>query len=158
MRTDFAEVLAREGARLAEVRDVATLESWRRNLVTEAMTPQSPYVSALRQGDDEISARAEFLAGWRDLVIQMIERMQRSRASDDEEPPARRSPTEDTDTEKKAVFILAALHGGVILSQLALDPQPLIAALDLALVPLVAVGGNNALKIGPNRPVSNMDM
>lgn len=158
MRTYFAEVLARESARLAEVRDGATLESWRHHLVAEVMTPRSRYVSALRQSDDETSDRAEFLDQWRELLIQMIERVQRSRASDDVDNSARHSPTEDIDTEKTAVLILAALHGGVILTQLARDPQPLNAALDLALVPLMTAAGNGVAKMGPNRPVSNMDV
>jgi hypothetical protein len=37
------------------------------------------------------------------------------------------------------LLILAALRGGNALSQLARDPRPLDAALDLALVPFVAI-------------------
>lgn len=158
MRTYFAEVLARESARLAEVRDGATLESWRHQLVAEVITPRSPYVSALRQSDDETSGRAEFLDQWRDLITQMVERVQRSRAFEDEEDSARYSPTQDIDSENTAVLILAALHGGVILTQLARDPQPVNAALDLALVPLMTAADNGVAKMGPNRPISNIDV
>jgi hypothetical protein len=46
LRTYFAEVLARESACLAGVADGAMLASWRRGVVEELMTPQSPYVLA----------------------------------------------------------------------------------------------------------------
>jgi hypothetical protein len=48
-------------------------------------------------------------------------------------------PTESTtarvDAQDAAILILAALHGGGTLSQVTQDPQPLNAALDLALAP-----------------------
>ena len=86
MRTHFAEVLTRERARLAEVRDGATLEAWRQDLVAEMMTPESPYLAALRRTDEEASDRADFLNQWRDLIAQMIEGMPQFRGSDEVEP------------------------------------------------------------------------
>jgi hypothetical protein len=44
----------------------------------------------------------------------------------------------DVDAHETAVLILAALHGGGTLSQVAQDPRPLNAALDLALGRLAA--------------------
>lgn len=129
MRTYFTEVLARESARLSEVGDGATLASWRRGVVEELMTPQSPYVLALRQTDD-IPGQAEFLHRWRELIAMMVERLLRSGATLC--PSAR---TSKIDVDNTAVLILAALRGGSTLSQLARDPKPLDAALDLALVP-----------------------
>lgn len=58
------------------------------------------------------------------------------------------SPTSDVDAQRTAVLILAALHGGSILSQLAQDPRPLYAALDLALLPLVATEDSGVARAG----------
>jgi hypothetical protein len=52
MRAHFAEVLARESACLAGVTDGVELTGWRRQVVTELMTPQSPYALALLQTGD----------------------------------------------------------------------------------------------------------
>lgn len=132
MRTYFAEVLARESACLSGVTDGAMLAGWRRCIVGELMTPQSPYALALRQTGD-VCDRADFLDRWRELIAETVERLQRSRAL---------CPTADVDAQKTAVLILAALHGGSTLSQLTQDPRPLNAALDLALAPFAATDHN----------------
>lgn len=157
MRICFTEVLARENVRLAEICDGNALERWRAQLVAEVLDPDSPYMSALGETDDE-QARAEFLAEWREFIARMVERVLRSRTSNSETDAPGHGPTSDVDAEKIAVLILAALHGGAILSQLARDPQPLNAALDLALVPMTADAGIGVVKTGPNRPVSSMDV
>ena len=50
------------------------------------------------------------------------------------------------------MLILAALHGGSTLSQLAQDPRPLNAALDIALVPFAATEDNSPRKDGNEWP------
>jgi hypothetical protein len=129
MGTYFTEVLARESARLSEVGDGATLASWRRGVVEELMSPQSPYVLALRRTDD-IRGQAEFLHRWRELIAIMVERLLRSGAT-----LCTSGAPSKIDVDNTAVLILAALRGGSALSQLARDSKPLDAALDLALVP-----------------------
>jgi hypothetical protein len=52
MRSHLAELLARESAYLAGVADKAMLMRWRRDVVEEHMTPQSPYALGLQQTDD----------------------------------------------------------------------------------------------------------
>lgn len=134
MQTHFAEVLASESASLAAVTDGAKLSDWRDRVVTELMTPRSPYALALRQMGD-VRERAEFLGRWRELIADAIERLLRtgdgaaSRCGP--EPPRER----DVDPQKTAVLILAALHGGCTLSHVAQDRWPLNAALDMALAP-----------------------
>ena len=143
MRAHFAEVLARERACLAGVTDGAQLASWRRRVVQELMTPQSPYVSALRQTRD-VPGRADFLGRWRRLIAETVERLQQSEGTLDKNcpgaPSSARSRTGRVDAQETAVLILAALHGGSTLSQVAQSPWPLNAALDLALAPLGASG------------------
>jgi hypothetical protein len=123
MKTQFAEVLSRESACLSAVTDGATLACWRRAVVQELMTSRSPYVLALRPTGD-IREQAEFLDRWSELITEMVERLLRS------------SPEAAVDAHQTAVLILAALRGGGTLAQLARDPRPLDAALDLALMPL----------------------
>jgi hypothetical protein len=132
MRADFAQVLARESACLAGVTDGAMLASWRRGVVEELMTPRSPYVSALRQTGD-VRGRADFLDRWRELIAETVDRVLQSGATGETLCPSAQAPKADVDAQKTAVLILAALHGGSILSQLAQDPRSLNAALDLAL-------------------------
>lgn len=158
MRTYFAEVLTRERARLADVRDNATLETWRQDLVAEIMTPGSPYLAALWEANEEASDRAEFLDQWRDLIARMIKQVSQCCGFDDGETATPHHRVESVDSEKTAVLILAALHGGVILTRLVRDSQPLNAALDLALGPLMTAEGTSVARTGPDRPVSNMDV
>lgn len=137
MRTHIAEVLARESACLALVTDGAKLAGWRRRVVEELMTPQSPYVLALRQTGD-VSARADFLHRWCELITEAVDRLLQPGSARGARCTSDESPRIDVDAQKTAVLILAALHGGSILSQIAQDPQPLNAALDLALAPFGA--------------------
>jgi hypothetical protein len=142
MRTHFAEVLARESAYLARVADRAMLAGWRRRVVEELMTPQSPYVLALRQTGD-VPDRADFLDRWRWLIAEMVDRLLQSGKGDTLCSSAQ-APRADVDAQKTAVLILAALHGGSILSRVAKDPGPLDAALDFALLPFTAAEDNSA--------------
>jgi transcriptional regulator LmrA/YxaF-like protein len=145
MRTHFAEVLARESARLSEVTDGTTLAHWRRGVVEELMKPQSPYALALRQTSD-VCDQADFFDRWRELIAETVERLPRSGA-----------PKHAPDADRTAVLILAALRGGSTLSQLARDPGPLDAALDLALVPFMTRGDNGLARAGTTNPRSSMD-
>jgi len=133
MRTHFAEVLARESTWLAGVTDGAELTGWRRQLVTELMTPQSPYALALLQTGD-VADRADFLGRWCGLIAETVDRL-RSSTSADTSGSAAPSCRGDVDAQRTAVLILAALHGGVTLSRVTQDPRPLDAALDIALAP-----------------------
>jgi hypothetical protein len=142
MRTHFAEVLARESACLAGVTDGTMLASWRRRVVEELMTPRSPYVLALRQTGD-VPERADFLDRWRWLIAETVDRLLQSGATGDTLWPSAHTAGADVDAQKTAVLILAALHGGSTLSQIAQDPRPLNAALDLALA-LFAVTEDNS--------------
>jgi hypothetical protein len=141
MRTHFAEVLARESASLAGVTDGAKLASWRRRVVQELMTPQSPYVLALRQPGD-VPDRADFLCRWRGLIAETIDRLLPSDTTGDTDCSSAQSPRADVDAQETAVLILAALHGGSTLSQVAQDPWPLNAALDVALAGFAASEDN----------------
>jgi TetR/AcrR family transcriptional repressor of nem operon len=134
MRTHFAEVLARESASLAGVTDVAKLAGWRRRVVRELMTPQSPYALALRQTGD-VSDRADFLGRWRGLIEETVDRLLQSSTPGDTNCSPAQPWRADVDAQETAVLILAALHGGGALSQVAQDPWPLNASLDLALAP-----------------------
>src|SRR5262245_56599656 len=136
MRTFFAEVLACESACLAGDTDGAMLASWRRRVVEELMTPQSPYVLALRQARD-VRDRAGFLDRWRELSAETVDRVLQIGTTGGTPCSSVQGPKVDVDAQRSAVLILAALHGGSILSRLAQDPRPLNAALDLAHVPLV---------------------
>ena len=151
MRTHFAEVLARESACLAGVTNGAMMASWRRRVVEEFMTPRSPYVSALQQTGD-VPDRADFLDQWRELIAETVDRLLHCGATGDTLWPSARATTSDVDAQKTAVLILAALHGGSALSQIAQDPRPLNAALDLALVPFAATEDNSPARTGNELP------
>ena len=147
MRTHFAEVLARESAGLAGVTDGAMLASWRRRIVEELMTPRSPYVLALQHTDD-VPERADFLDQWRELIAETVDRLLQPRPTEDTRRPSAPAPRADIDAQKTAVLILAALHGGSTLSQIAQDPRPLNAALDLALAPFATAEANCPARTG----------
>ncbi|MEV4807267.1 hypothetical protein AB0K18_45345 [Nonomuraea sp. NPDC049421] len=134
MTTHFAEVLARESASLSRVTDRAQLAGWRRRVVKELMTPQSPYALALRQSGD-VPGRADLLDRWCELIAQTLDRLLQSGAAGDSPCPSAHSSRADIDVRKTAVLVLAALHGGSTLSQIARDPWPLNVALDIALAP-----------------------
>ena len=118
------------------------------------MLPHSPYALALRPSGDE-PGRATFLAQWRELIAEALDRVRRSTAGHDANHaptapvgspsygpvPSSARPDTPASTEKTAVLVLAALHGGSTLSQIARDPWPLTAALDLALGQLVPSDG-----------------
>jgi hypothetical protein len=143
MRTYFTEVLAREEARLAGVTDATMFSGWRHCLVEELMTPDSPYTLALRPSG-AVRDRADFLDRWRALIAATVGRLMRTSPSGETFCASAQAPQADVDAEKTAVLILAALHGGSTLSQLAQDPRPLNAALDLALAPFAAAEDNSA--------------
>jgi hypothetical protein len=144
MKTYFAEVLTRESARLSAVTDGTMLLCWRRTVVRELMTPQSPYVSALQPADD-VCEQADFLDRWRELISRAVERLPRS------------APEIAGGAHQTAVLILAALLGGGALAQLARDRGPLDAALDLALLPFAVPEDHGLAKTGTSRPTSTMD-
>lgn len=136
MRRHFAEVLAREGARLAEVSDRATLADWRAEVVKEILTPRSSYALALRQASDA-PERDDFLEQWRALITGAVARVMgagRARSADGSTSCATEC---EVDPQKTAVLILAAIHGGNTLSLVAQDPSPLNAALDIAIAPIL---------------------
>lgn len=139
MRAHFAEVLVRESASLARVSDEAKLDCWRRRVIDELMTPGSPYVLALRPTGDTLD-RSDFLDRWRSLIAEAIDRLSRSRAPEGSSGSTAQSRRRGVDAQQAAMLILAALHGGNTLSQVAQDPRPLDAALDLALGPFAGHG------------------
>lgn len=150
MTTHFAEVLARESACLAEVTDGTQLDRWRHRIVGEIMTPRSPYSLALRQTGD-LPERADFLARWRRLIADTVDRLLQSRDTASSSRRSRPPRREDVDPEKTAILILAALHGGSSLSQVAQDPWPLNAALDIALAPFASENSSRG-DTTPRRP------
>jgi hypothetical protein len=135
MKTHFADVLARESACLAGVTDGAKLSDWRRRVVNELMMPHSPYALALRQEGDPCE-RADFLSRWRELIAETVDRLLNSPSHGNLDCSSAQAGTGEVDAQQTAVLILAALHGGSTLSQVAQDPWPLNAALDLALARL----------------------
>jgi len=151
MKSYFAEVLTCEIARLARVTNTAMLASWRRHVVDELMTPRSPYALALQHKGD-VFDRAEFLDQWRELIAETVDRLLGSSATG--KRPGTSAPTarRNLDAQEIAVLILAALHGGSTLSQLAQDPRPLDAALDLALGPFAVPADNNPARTGNELP------
>lgn len=155
MSTYFAEVLVCERVRLAEVTDGAMLVNWGRGVVEELMTPQSPYVFALRQTGD-VRDRADFLDRWSELIAETVDRLLRSGATADTACSSAQGPKANVDAQKTAVLILAALYGGSTLSQLARDPRPLNAALDLALLSFATAEDNGLAKTGTSRSISKM--
>ncbi|WP_147943632.1 hypothetical protein OHB01_10175 [Microbispora hainanensis] len=155
MRTHFAEVLARESVCLAAVTNGAKLAGWRRRVVEELMTPRSPYALALRQAGDG-AERADFLDRWRELITETLDRLLRSGSTGDTHCSSGQTRKADADPRKTAVLILAALHGGSTLSQIAKDPWPLNAALDLALAPFVATEDNGPARTVMSSPIGTM--
>jgi hypothetical protein len=148
MRTHFAEVLARESACLAGVTDGAKLAGWRRRVVRELMTPNSPYVLALRQTGDAPN-RADFLGRWRGLIAETVGRLLHPSSPGDTNCSSAQPWRDDIDAQQTAVLILAALHGGGTLSHVAQDPRPLNAALDIALAPFAPPLNHAATTPGP---------
>jgi hypothetical protein len=140
MRAHFSEVLARESDCLARVTDEAKLACWRRRIVDELMTLGSPYALALRPTGD-VRDRAAFLDRWRDLIAAAVNRLPQSRAPKAPNGFSTQSERPGVDGQEAAILILAALHGGSTLSQIAQDPWPLNAALDLALDPFLGRRG-----------------
>ncbi|MEV4175422.1 hypothetical protein [Nonomuraea sp. NPDC049709] len=147
MTTHFAEVLARESASLSGVTDRAKLASWRRRVVKELMTPQSPYVLALRQSGD-VPERADLLDRWCELIAEMLDRLLQSGTAGGSPCSSAQTSRADIDVQKTAVLILAALHGGSTLSQIAQDPWPLNAALDIALAPFAGAEDDSPARTG----------
>lgn len=156
MRTDFAEVLARESACLGVVTNGAMLASWKRRVVEELMTPRSPYALALHQVGDAHD-RADFLDQWRELIANTVHRLLKTGATQRDPEGTAVASRANMDAQKMAVLILAALHGGNRLSQVARDPRPLHDALDLALVTLVSAG-NGSPERGTSCPVTSIDL
>lgn len=135
--TCFAAVLTSERERLSSITDAEALATWRRVLVQEVMTPQSPYSLALR-GTDEHRERAAFLDQWSELIAQMVHRVAHTGTGPREPGRPTANGAAAIDSRKTAVLILATLHGGSTLTQLSQDALPLDAALRLALAPLAA--------------------
>src|SRR4051812_32029728 len=140
LRAPFSEVLERESASLARVTDEAKLACWRRRVVDELMTPGSPYALALRP-TGHMHERADFLDRWRSLIAEAVDRLTQSPASEGRNGFSVQSGRRGVDAQEAAMLILAALHGGNTLSQVAQDPWPLKPALDLALGPFAWHGG-----------------
>lgn len=133
--TCFTEVLAREEAVLAAAHDRVALRAWRRHLVAEVTDPQSPYASALGQVGDSGSIRAGFLEAWGRLIAGALERVIRQQVSDGR--PGLRTARRRIDADRTAVLVVAAVHGGALLSRLSSEGRPIDAALDLALAPVL---------------------
>lgn len=136
MRRHFAEVLARESARLAEVSDRTTLADWRAQVVEEILTPCSSYALALRQASDA-PERDDFVDQWRGLITGAVARVMRVGRARSADGSASCATGGDVDPQETAVLILAAIHGGNTLSLVAQDPSPLNTALDIAVAPLL---------------------
>jgi hypothetical protein len=86
--------------------------------------------------------RADFLDRWRSLIAEAVERVPQSHVSVGRNGSSAQPQCRGIDAQQAAMLILAALHGGNTLSQVAQDPGPLIAALDLALGPFAEHGGH----------------
>ena len=142
MRAQFKDVLALEGARLADVVDAAGLDNWRRHILEEFTTPTSPYASALRSTGEALD-RAEFIDRWRTLIEDTVARVHRSSSTNGRSHRGTTPSRTDADPRQLAVSILAALHGGGALSHVAQDAWPLKAALDIALAPVLGPPATN---------------
>ena len=101
---------------------------------------------ALRQTGD-VPDRADFLDRWRRLIAETVDRLLPS-VKGNTLCSSAQTPRADVDAQKTAVLILAALHGGSILSRVAQDPGPLDAALDFALLPFAATEDNSPARTG----------
>jgi hypothetical protein len=122
----FSEVLARETISLGSVVDTADLDRWRREIVELAGNHETAYARVLRPiGDRE--ERAAFLDSWRDLIAAALARVERADPRD----------RAQLDPRRMAVSILAALHGGAVLSRVERDFRPLRTSVELALAPLL---------------------
>lgn len=126
MKASFADVLAQEVSVLAGVTDTAGLARWRRRLVEQVISPQSPYATVVQQVGDP-RERAAFLDRWRDLIASALGRLHAADAL----------ACAEIDVQQAAVSILAALYGGAVLSRVAKDVRPLHVSLDLSLAPLL---------------------
>ena len=136
MTTHFHEILEIEDAALAQVRNPEDLTRWRRRVVRELMRPRSLYATALRAVTDGACGRS-FLATWQGLLTAAVDRVLASVDPPESRPVVAGRPHRDPDAaEELAVLILAALHGGGLLSRVTDDPAPLEAALDIALARL----------------------
>ncbi|HTN55169.1 MAG TPA: hypothetical protein VLZ82_03215 [Microbacterium sp.] len=135
--TCFAEVLAREEALLAAAHDPGALRTWRTHLVAEVTDPESPYASALGRAGCGDSDRAGFLEAWKRLIAAALERIAGQQASDDGSTGRCGTAGRRIDADRTAVLVLAAVHGGVVLSRLSSHGRPIDAALDLALAPVL---------------------
>ncbi|MBF8188145.1 hypothetical protein ITP53_20895 [Nonomuraea sp. K274] len=102
---------------------------------------------ALRQSGDA-PERADLLDRWRELIAETVDRLLQSGITWDILWPSAQTPRGDVDPQKTAVLILAALHGGSTLSQIAQDPWPLNAALDIALAPFAATEDDSPARKG----------
>lgn len=132
-------MLAREDALLSTANDAVALRTWRTHLVAEVTDPRSPYASALRQACDSASGtRSGFLEHWADLIARALERVLGQHVGDESTGAQRRAARRCIDADRTAVLVLAAVHGGAVLSRLSHDGRPIDAALDLALAPLLA--------------------
>jgi hypothetical protein len=120
------EVLAREQARLARVQETSELTVWRDSLIDEVTNPRSSYMVAM-EASIELRERVRFLERWAEYLAGMVGRLNR-----------------DADATGMASLILAAVHGGAILSRLTSNRQALEASLDFALAPLIDRGASVA--------------
>lgn len=144
MTPGFTEVLARETSALAAVGDAAGFAQWRRRLVGEVLAPGSPYALVLRTDGAE-HERAVFLDRWSDLLTAAVARVLAA------------APTRgQVNPRELAMLILAAVHGGSILSRVARDPGPLQAALDLAFLPLEQTERDPLASDGRAGPLDSM--
>lgn len=131
-------MLAREDALLSTAHDAGALKTWRTHLVAEVTDPRSPYASALRQVCDSASCtRSGFLEHWTDLIAKALERVLSQHVCDERSSAKRRPARRRIDADRTAVLVLAAVHGGAVLSRLSRDGGPIDAALDLALAPFL---------------------
>jgi hypothetical protein len=104
--------------------------------------PGLAYVLALRPAGDMLD-RADFLDRWRCLIAEAVVRLPpQSRAPEGPNGCSAQSQRRGVDAQEAAMLILAAIHGVNTLSQVAQDPFPLNAPLDLALGPFVGHGGH----------------
>lgn len=143
----FAEVLAQETATLARVTDAAGLDRWRRRLIAQVRNPQSAYAEVLRSVSDT-PGRAMFLDRWRDLIAATLARLL----------DAGTVASTEIDNHQMAVSILAALHGGAVLSRISGDPTPLNVTVELALAPMVSTCDAGSGSATRDDSVSTIDM
>ncbi|MDF1604085.1 hypothetical protein [Nocardioides sp. YIM 152315] len=156
MTTHFVDVLAIEDAALAQVTNREDMTRWRRRVVRELMRPQSRYATALRRVPDSAAGR-DFLVTWQGLLTAAVERVLSSENPPEVRSAAGRRHHDRRAADELAVLILAALHGGGLLSRVADDPAPLEAALDIALAPLTTPSARRGSCPADERPGGNMN-